>query len=100
MECASNFASWNHMECASYSASWNGLAVTRVARANLANSKFARNGSSNRQNCVGPRVGVNGNIRRRSPRQVPLDRECWSCLAVGIESNPLAANYDVVGYNF
>ncbi len=31
----------------------------RVARANLANSNLAKNIGSDRQNCGGPRLGVN-----------------------------------------
>ena len=38
-----------------------GELINRVARANLATFNLAKNNSSNCQNCVGPRLSVNGN---------------------------------------
>ena len=65
------------MECAYYLALLNGIVVNRVAIANLANSNFAKNNRSIRQNCEGPRLGVNGYEFQYSLDQSPSheDRE-------------------------
>ncbi len=58
-----------------------GELVNRVAKANLANSNLAKKDSSDRQNCGGPRLGVNGYTEGTGP----ADRELWRhCLHYGL----------------